>query len=170
MRVIAFDQSSNKTGYCLSEDGRYIQSGVIDKHKISDINIRIGEMGAAICEKIKESKVSEVVIEDVQSQGSVSVVVALARLQGFILGWCYENNIKIQIVRPTEWRKAIHFVQGPKVQRKELKKQSADYVKTKYGFDLSEDENEAICISDSFWVKHELENYAAETALDKKEK
>ena len=56
MKILSFDQSTNLTGYCLSEGGQYITSGVIDKHKNKDIDSRIQEMGLAICMKIKEYK------------------------------------------------------------------------------------------------------------------
>ena len=153
MRLLAFDQSSKKTGWCLVEDGKYVKSGIIDKHTIADIDTRIGEMGIAICQQIKDINPDIVVIEDVQSQGSVATVVHLARLQGFVLGWCYVKHIKTEIVRPTEWRKVLGFSQGPKVKRQELKEQSLDYVKSKYDMDLPEDEGEAVCIADASWIK-----------------
>lgn len=153
MKLLAFDQSSKKTGWCCIEDGKYVQSGIIDKHTISDIDTRIGEMGIAICQQIKEINPDVVVIEDVQSQGSIATVVYLARLQGFILGWCYVKHIRIEIVRPTEWRKVLGFAQGPKVKRQELKEQSLNYVKSIHNTTLSEDEAEAVCIGDASWTK-----------------
>ena len=153
MKLLAWDQSSKKSGWCCIEDGKYVKSGIIDKHTISDIDTRIGEMGIAICQQIKEINPEIVVIEDVQSQGSISTVVQLARLQGFILGWCYVKHIKIEIVRPTEWRKILGFLQGPKIKRKELKDQSLNYVKSTYSMDLSEDESEAVCIANASWIK-----------------
>ena len=153
MRLLAFDQSSRKTGWSLVEDGKYVKSGIIDKHTIADIDTRIGEMGVAICQQIKELSPDLVIIEDVQSQGSISTVVQLARLQGFILGWCYVKHIKTEIVRPTEWRKVLGFSQGPKVKRQELKEQSIGYVKSTYHVDLQEDQAEAVCIGDASWTK-----------------
>ena len=153
MKLLAWDQSSTKSGWCLVEDGKYVDSGIIDKHQIKDIDTRIGEMGIAICQQIKELNPDVVVIEDVQSQGSVSTVVYLARLQGFILGWCYVKHIRTEIVRPTEWRKILAFSQGPKVKRQELKEQSINYIKSKYNMDLNEDQAEACCIADASWIK-----------------
>lgn len=153
MKLLAFDQSSKKSGFCLLEDGKYVQSGLIDKHKIADINTRIGEMGIAICQQIKEFKPDIVVIEDIQNQNSISTVVHLARLQGFILGWCYVKNIRIEILGPTAWRKILEFDQGPKVKRERLKEQSLNYIKEKYNMDLPEDEAESMCIADAAWIK-----------------
>lgn len=153
MKLLAWDQSSTKSGWCLVEDGKYVRSGIIDKHTIKDIDTRIGEMGIAICQQIKELNPDLVVIENVQSQGSIATVVHLARLQGFVLGWCYVKHIPIEIVRPTEWRKILGFSQGPKVKRQELKEQSLNYVKSKYDMDLPEDQAEAVCIGDASWIK-----------------
>lgn len=153
MKLLAWDQSSKKSGWCLFEDGKYVKSGIIDKSKIVDIDTRIGEMGIAICQQTKELQPDIVVIEDIQNQSSISTVVYLARLQGFILGWCYVKHIKTEIVRPSEWRKVLEFKQGAGVKRQELKEQGMNYVKDKYDVNLSEDECEAMCIADASWVK-----------------
>ena len=153
MKLLAWDQSSKKSGFCLIEDGKYVKSGIIDKSKIADIDTRIGEMGIAICQQIKELNPDVIVIEDIQNQSSISTVVYLARLQGFILGWCYVKHIKTEIVRPSEWRKILDFKQGAGVKRQELKDQGMNYIKNKYGKELSEDEAEACCIGDASWIK-----------------
>ena len=153
MKLLAWDQSSKKSGFCLIEDGKYVKSGIIDKSKIADIDTRIGEMGIAICQQIKEFNPDLVVIEDIQNQSSISTVVYLARLQGFILGWCYVKHIKTEIVKPSEWRKILDFKQGAGVKRQELKDQCINYVKNKYGMELSEDEAEACGIGDASWIK-----------------
>ena len=153
MRLLAWDQSSKKSGFSVVEDGKYVKSGIIDKSKIADIDTRIGEMGIAICQQIKELNPDLVVIEDIQNQSSISTVVSLARLQGFILGWCYVKHIKTEIIRPSEWRKVLNFKQGAGVKRQELKQQGLDYVKEKHSVELSEDEAEAVAISDAAWIK-----------------
>jgi Holliday junction resolvasome RuvABC endonuclease subunit len=153
MKLLAWDQSSKKSGWCLLEDGKYVKSGIIDKSKIADIDTRIGEMGIAICQQIKELNPDIVIIENIQNQSSISTVVSLARLQGFVLGWCYVKHIRTEIVGPSEWRKLLKFKQGAGVKRKELKEQGMNYVKSKYNMDLSEDEAESCCIADASWIK-----------------
>ena len=147
MKILAFDQASKISGYCLMENGKYIDSGIIDKHKISDSDKRIGEMGIAIYQKIAEVKPDLVVIENVQCQSGVSTVILLARLQGMILGYNYAHKIKTKILSPSQWRSNLKYRQGSGVKRSELKQQSIDYVKEHFGFDdFSEDRCEAICI------------------------
>ena len=147
MKILSFDQSTNLTGYCLSENNEYITSGVIDKHKNKDIDSRIQEMGLAICMKIKEYKPDYVIIEDIQNQSSVRTVIHLARLQGCVILYCASKGIPIKIYHPSEWRKTLQFTQGAKVKRDELKKQAMEYIKG-LGMDIaSEDEGEAVCIN-----------------------
>lgn len=153
MDILAFDQSSKLSGWSLFKDGKYSCSGVIDKSKIKDSDMRIKEMGLAICKKIKELKPDCVVIENVQQQAGVSTVILLSRLQGFILGWCYAHGVRIEIIGPSQWRAQLSFKQGAGIKRHELKSQSIEYVKEKYGLDVSEDEAESICINDGARIK-----------------
>ena len=147
MKILALDQSTRITGHSLFDDGKYVESGVIDKHKIGDADKRIAEMGLEICRKIKEHKPDIVVIEDIQKQSNTKTVIYLARLQGCIILYCASKGIDIKILHPSEWRKVLSYNQGPKVPRAELKEQSINYVKEHLGFDnFSEDRCEAICI------------------------
>ena len=156
MKILAFDQSSKLSGWSLFENNKYSCSGVIDKSKIKDSDRRIGEMGLEICKKIQELKPDCVIIENVQQQAGVATVILLSRLQGFILGWCYAHNVRIEIIGPSQWRSTLSFRQGAGVKRKELKAQSIEYVKSNYGLDVSEDEAESICINDGARIKYSL--------------
>ena len=148
MKVLAFDQSTRKTGWSLFEDGQYVKSGVISLGDIEDTEERSKQMGLAICKRIAEVAPEAVVIENVQNQSNVATVILLARLQGVILGYCHANNIRSEILGPTQWRAALHYNQGRGVKRTELKKQSRDFVKKTYELTIkSEDENEAIAIN-----------------------
>ena len=147
MKILSCDQSTNLTGFALFDNGEYVESGVIDKHKIKDADERIAEMGLAICRKIKEYKPDCVVIEDIQKQTNTKTVIFLARLQGCVILYCASKGIDIKILHPTEWRRILSYSQGPGVKREELKEQSINYVKERLGFDtFTEDQCEACCI------------------------
>ena len=146
MRVVSFDQSTRCSGYAVFEDGQYVESGVIDMNKSElETDKRSFEMAKEIWRVIKKYNPSHLIIEDTQQQNNVKTVITLARLQGMIIGYAEAHEIKVHILLPSAWRKALNYIQGPKVKREELKKQSSDYIKKHFGFDLSEDENEAIC-------------------------
>lgn len=149
-KVMSVDQSTRCSGYCLVEDGKYICSGVIDMSKSTlETQERSFEMAKSIWRLIKKYKPDSLIIEDVQNQSSTKTVIILARLQGLILGYAEAHGVKTHILAPTVWRRELGYTQGPKVKRTELKKQSEDYVKEKYGFVKSEDENEAIALNDA---------------------
>ena len=147
MKILAFDQSSNLSGYCLY-NGAIMNSGVIDKHKIKDSDLRIAEMSKEICEKIQEFKPECVVIEGIQNQSSTATVILLARLQGMILGYCYAQKIQTEILAPSRWRSKLGFKQGAGVKRDELKQQAMDYIADEFLVDdIDTDQAEAICIA-----------------------
>ena len=146
MKVISFDQSTRVSGWSLFEDGEYVCSGVIDMSKSQlETDKRSFEMARRLWKILNEYKPDHLVLEDTQQQNNVKTVIVLARLQGMIIGYAEAHKINVHILLPSAWRKALDYVQGPKVKRAELKQQSADYVKKKYGFVKTEDENEAIC-------------------------
>lgn len=146
MKILSLDQSSNLSGYCLF-DKNIIESGVIDKHKIKDSSMRIAEMSKAICEKTNEFNPDIVVLEGIQSQGSIATVILLARLQGMILGYCYAHGIRTEILGPSQWRSKLQFKQGAGVKRDDLKQQAMDYVFKEFGLKVDVDQSEAVCIS-----------------------
>ena len=158
-KVLSLDQSTRVSGYCLFEDDEYICSGVIDmsKSKLDTYN-RSFEMAKALWKIIKEYKPDYLVIENVQAQSGVQTVIILARLQGMIIGYAEAHGVETHILLPTEWRAQLKYSQGPKVKRAELKQQSIDYVKNKYGFDRSEDECEAIALNDAARMKFDFDD------------
>lgn len=147
MKILAFDQASRISGWSWFDGNEYVDSGIIDKHKITDSDKRIAEMGLAIYKKIKEVAPDIVVIEGVQQQSGVSTVILLARLQGMILGYCAAHKIRAEILGVSTWRSTLSFQQGAKVKREALKQQAIEYVKKNFSsVDCGQDESEAICI------------------------
>ena len=150
MKVLSMDQSTRVTGWSVFDDGQYVDSGVIDLHKITDTDERSKQMGLEICKLIEEHKPSEMVIEEVAMQSNVNTLKKLARIQGMAIGFATAHNIPTHILEPSRWRASLNFVQGPKVKREQLKQQSRDFVKNILGLNIkSEDENEATAINEA---------------------
>lgn len=147
--VLSFDQSTKVSAYSYWIDGQYKESGCINLHKIKDTSERVRAMGVELCKTIKKYSPDIVVMEEVAQQSNALTLKLLARIQGIILGFCAAHNIETYIVEPSKWRSILHFVQGPKVKREELKAQAIQYVKDVYNLELSEDECESICIGDA---------------------
>ncbi len=150
MKILSLDQSTRVTGWSLFEDSQYVKSGVIDLHLITDTDERSKQMGLEICKLIETYKPSEIIIEEVAMQSNVDTLKKLARIQGMAIGFATAHNIPTHILEPTRWRRALNFVQGPKVKRTQLKQQSRDFVKNVLGLNIkSEDENEATAINEA---------------------
>lgn len=158
-KVLSMDQSTRVSGYCLFEDGEYVCSGVVDMSK-SELETpeRSFEMAKALWRVIKKYKPDYLVVEETQQQTNAKTLIILSRLQGMIIGYAESHGVKVHILLPSQWRKMLGFSQGPKVKRAELKQQSIDYIKDKYGFDASEDECEAIALNDAARKKFGLDD------------
>lgn len=147
MKVISLDQASLVSGWCVFEDGDYVDSGVITKDRKIPIIQRVPQMAEAICKKIEEFNADAVIIEGIQNQGSIKTTLDLARLQGGIMMWCEVNQKPLHILPPSEWRAALKFKLGAKTKRDALKAQAENYVSEHYKLDISTDEAESICIN-----------------------
>lgn len=145
MRVVSMDQSTRMSGFCCFDDGRYVESGVVDMSKSKlETDKRSFEMAKALWKVLKKYKPDYLVLEDTQQQNNVKTVITLARLQGMIIGYAEAHGVEVHILLPSQWRAALGYSQGPNVKRAELKQQSIDYVKEHFGFNKTEDECEAI--------------------------
>ena len=146
-KVLSVDQSTRCTGYSFFSDGEYVESGIIDMNKSKlETNERSFEMAKAIWRIIKQYKPEHLRLEDVQLQNNnAKTMIILARLAGMVIGYAEAHKVKTHILLPSQWRAQLHYTQGSKVKRAELKQQSLDYVKEHLGLDLPEDEAEAVC-------------------------
>lgn len=156
--VLAFDQSTKISAYSLWVDDKYIESGVIDLHKMKDTSERIRAMGVELGKTIEKYAPDKVVIEEVAQQSNPLTLKLLARIQGVIIGFCAAHNIETYIIEPSKWRSVLHFRIGSGVKRQELKAQAIQYIKDAYNLELSEDECEAICINEAAHKIYDFEN------------
>lgn len=148
MVIMSLDQSTRASGWSVFDNGEYICSGVVDMSTSTlDTDERSFEMAKELWKIIKKYKPDELVLEQVQNQSNTKTVIILARLAGMIIGYAEAHGVKTHTVEPSRWRGALSYKQGPKVKRAELKEQSRQYVKENYGFEKTEDENEAIALN-----------------------
>lgn len=146
-KVLVCDQSTRCTGFALYNKGQYVESGIIDMNKSKlETSERSFEMAKEIWKTIKHYKPEYLVLEDVQQQSNPKTMLILARLQGMVIGYAEAHKVKTHIILPSRWRSQLHYAQGPKVKREQLKQQSLDYVKEHFNLDLPEDQAEAVCM------------------------
>lgn len=147
MKILAFDQSTAKTGWAFFIDDQLINYGVINKSSNKDAPDRIRDMFLSIIEIIQDTEPDWVIVESVQQQASPATSMMLSQLQGMIIGYLYEHEIAVDSPLPTQWRKALGFHQGKGIKRAELKDLAKKFVLDTFNINVcSDDEADAICI------------------------
>ena len=163
MKILALDQSTSSTGYAIFEDGERLSSGVFSPPKSFKgklIGQRIFWMYDQIKEKLVSEKVDKIVFEDTTLNRiqNVDTLKWLSRLQGCVMGLCFENNKEFQMLYPTEWRSSLGFLKGKskkETNRECMKICAIEYVNKEYNLSLSnkdDDQAEAICLGKAFWI------------------
>lgn len=146
-KLIAFDQSTTATGWCVMEMGSQdiIDYGVIRPKGETNDRIRYTiKYAMTLCRKYE---VAFVFIEGTQVQRNPQVYEVLAKLQGALEIMLEESGYFVNVVKASEWRSKVG-IKGRK--RKELKKQAKELVTELYGIEPSEDECEAILFARAF--------------------
>lgn len=146
MKILAFDQSSQTSGYALFEGCNLIDSGIFTISG-NDTNKRIVKIRRKIQKMIEEYQPDKVIIEDIQweedQHGNVHTFKVLAQLQGALITLFEDIKMPYDIVLAGTWRSTLK-IRG-KV-RSTYKANAQKYVLEEYGKKVSEDEADAICI------------------------
>ena len=149
LKIIAFDQSTTATGWCVMEMGtaKIIKHGVI-KPKKNDATIdRVTYTIKRCLNLVRTNEVAFVFIEGVQVQRNPVVYEVLAKLAGTLEVMLHESGYLVNVVKASEWRKRV----GIKNKARHLVKQEAiDMVYELYKITASEDECEAILFARAF--------------------
>ena len=149
VKLIAFDQSTTASGWCVMEMGtaQIIESGVILPNKNDDTIDRITYTIKRCLNLVRTHEVTFVFIEGVQVQRNPVVYEVLAKLAGSLEIMLYESGYLGNVVKASEWRRRV----GIKSRKRALVKQEAiDLVKELYQLQPTEDECEAILFARAF--------------------
>ena len=149
LKLIAFDQSTTASGYCVMElgTGDIVESGVIIPNKNDETIDRITYTIKRCLNLVRTNEIAFVFIEGVQIQRNPKVYEILAKLAGSLEIMLYESGYLVNVVKASEWRKKVG-IKGRK--RADVKKEAIEMVKEIYGLDVSEDESEAILFARAF--------------------
>lgn len=144
---MSIDSSSSKTGYAVYDGGKLTASGVLDKSKEKDSEIRLEDMCLAILGALNKYHPQTVVIEMTVVTRGAGTQRLLSEIVGVVRGWSMENLAEFVEYRPTVWRKLIVGPKG-KIPRKreDCKAWSIETVKKMYQESKSDDECDAILI------------------------
>lgn len=154
--ILSLDASTNKTGWCIMTDGKYIESGVIDLHKDKDGEHRLCTMMKKIGLLIKEKHPSKVILEETTMSSNAKTLRILAQLGGFIKGYCFVKGITLEMIYPSSWRSIVGIKEGAKIKREELKEQALKTCKERLGLELPEDEAEAVLIALAVSIRNDI--------------
>ena len=154
MKLIAFDQSTQATGWALADQqtGELLEYGIIKPKSSDPTNDRIRYTIKHCMTLCREHEPTFVFIEGIQIQRNPKVFEILAKLSGTLEICLEEKGYFVNVVSSAEWRKRV----GIKNKKRELVKQEAiDMVKEIYGIDASEDESEAVLFARAFCATKE---------------
>lgn len=143
--LLALDQSTKKTGFCIVKNGVYHNSGVLTVCEEKQAFERMKTMNEKISKLISEVKPDYVVFEQIQFQKNYSTYRQLAQLQGIIMAYLFNHDIPFTIIESTAWKS---FIGIKSKHREEQKKDTQKFVSDKYGINVTDDEADSIGIAE----------------------
>ena len=154
MKLIAFDQSTTRSGFCIMEmgSGDIIESGVIIPKKNDETIDRITYTIKRCLHLVRTNEIAFVFIEGVQIQKTPVVYEVLAKLAGSLEIMLYESGYLVNVVKASEWRKRVGIKSR---KRADVKKEALAMVKELYGLEVSDDEAEAVLFARAFAMERE---------------
>lgn len=150
MKVIAFDQSTTATGWCVMdyETADIIDYGIYRPNGATNDRIRKTiKLAMKLCTKYAPTFVY---IEGIQIQRNPRTYEILAKLQGTLEICLEEKGYIVNVIKATEWRRRVGIKNGKRAQ---MKKSARDLVHNLYNLKPSEDECEAILFARAFTTK-----------------
>lgn len=147
--ILALDQSTSCTGYCVFVDNKKTESGILtptytEKKNSEDFIVRINDMGEKISQLVQRVKPTVVILEDIQFQKNYGTYKRLANLQGVIFAHLHTLQTPFLLVEVTRWKSFL----GVKSRgRDNQKKETIEKIKEIYNLQkVYEDEADAIGI------------------------
>ncbi len=163
MRILSLDLSTKSSGWAVFEDGELKDYGCVTSAS-TDLIKRIQIMTSAIQEVMnKYDQIDKVIAEEVRPEGrgygvgNLQTHRALMWLQAGIAFMIHDNfkKVKLEYIYPSSWRASIGIKTGRGVKRTTLKEKDIEFVKDKWGYEVNDDEADAICIG--YAMSNEIE-------------
>lgn len=151
-RILALDQATQTTGWCVFDDKNLIAYGKINFTQSDPIE-RISKVRNWLLNMFETWKPDKVALEDIQLQkfsgknghteSAVTTYKTLAQLQGVLATTCFDKGISYSIVHTATWRAHCKITAKS---RTDQKRAAQIYVAKKYEKNVTQDEADAICI------------------------
>lgn len=154
MNILSLDLSTQSTGWAAWSDGSLKAHGCIVK-KSKDVIERIIWMQNQIISLIKIYNIDKIIMEEVRPDYNNHTGKVLVWLQAAVVIAAHEIDSKIQydFIGASEWRAALSMKQGRGIKRDQLKLQDIKYIKDNYNIEVNDDEADAICIYEGYYIK-----------------
>ena len=158
MIILTLDLSTRSSGYALGVENSLEEHGFISASNTNPIK-RIIKMRDQLTKIIKTYKINKIIMEQVRPEYNSHTMKVLMWLQAAIVIVAYEIDPQIQceFIGASQWRAQLKIKQGRGVKRNQLKPQDIQYVKKKYNIQVNDDQADAICIFDAYWLKYNNE-------------
>ena len=106
------------------------------------------------CKKIKEiqqeNQELEVVIEEIQEQSNMQTFKKLAMVQGVLLAELHRRGVRYHLVYAASWKSGCGIAGRT---RAEQKRSAQAHIKNQWGFEVTQDEADAICLGEYIATK-----------------
>lgn len=160
MIILALDLSTRSSGYALGVENSLEKHGFISASNTNPIK-RIIKMRDQIAKILKVYNIKKIIMEQVRPEYNSHTMKILMWLQAAIVIASYEIDPQIQceFIGASSWRAQLKIKQGRGIKRNQLKPQDIQYVKNKYNIQVNDDEADAICIFDAYWLKQQDFNW-----------
>lgn len=149
---LSLDMSTTSTGWCVWENNRIKEYGLITADKEQPLNVRIHRMWTGIAQILEKfPAINRVVVEDPLPRTSKitneATYRALNWLQGYVGVMLKDSGLKdIEFIFPNSWRSKIGIKTGYNKKRDQLKEEDIAWVKNQFGIDVNDDIADAIGI------------------------
>lgn len=144
-RVLALDNATKITGYSIFEGGKLLHYGIKEIDSSTAQNLRISYMKQWFVSMLTVWDIDAVGLENVQYQGNAQTLISLSKLLGVLEIASLEYNIEPYIVSSQTWKSFCKIKGKNRAQQKE---NAQNHVKEKYGFVVSQDAADAICLGE----------------------
>lgn len=150
MILLALDNATIACGWAVFEGDKLRASGVLKASPKQHIDERLKWLRNEILGLVNTNAVDHVVFEDTmltqKGHNNLQTFKKLCWLQGMIAAICFEKGISCNTYMPSEWRSKIGFLKGRSLTREAQKQVAIDFVKARFGKEVTDDEAEAICL------------------------
>lgn len=153
-RILSIDNATKTTGYGIFENGKLISYGLNVVQDDIQAFHRIIKMQNWMIGMINFWEIDVVGLESVHLEKNPNTLILLAKLLGVLEVAAYQaTGVEPYIIHPSTWR-SFCKVTGNNKQRK--KEAAQEFVKDKFGFIVSTDAADAICLGCYVWEQEKF--------------